>query len=169
MLEIQIDFQFCEIPGYKRSCFLAKHERLCDWLNETLSKILEPKETTLYECTDFTEVLRKFKKLFKKCLTQKRSGVMISELLREHSMNLENDTETETQERQQVPESIQDWTEEFDPGSGRTLAECLTHASRAETRERKASAGRSHVLAADGWVTREQSVLHRGIRYRKVF
>ena len=69
---------------------------------------MEPKETTLYECTDFTEVLRKFKKLFKKCLTQKRSGVMISELLREHSMNLENDTETETQERQQVPESIQD-------------------------------------------------------------
>ena len=29
-------------------------------------------------------------------------------LSREHSMNLENDTETETQERQQVPESIQD-------------------------------------------------------------
>ena len=27
--------------------------------------------------------------------------------------------------------SIQDLTQEFDPGSGRTLAACLTHASRA--------------------------------------
>ena len=35
------------------------------------------------------------------------SGKMVK-LSREHSMNLENDTETETQERQQVPESIQD-------------------------------------------------------------
>ena len=30
--------------------------------------------------------------------------------------------------------SIQDLTREFDPGSGRTLAACLTHASRAEKR-----------------------------------
>ena len=28
-------------------------------------------------------------------------------------------------------EWMMDWTEEFDPGSGRTLAACLTHASRA--------------------------------------
>ena len=37
---------------------------------------------------------------------------------------------------------------EFDPGSGRTLAACLTHASRA----RRFPSGM--ILAADGWVTR---------------
>ena len=31
--------------------------------------------------------------------------------------------------------SIQNQTQEFDPGSGRTLAACLTHASRAENWE----------------------------------
>ena len=30
-----------------------------------------------------------------------------------------------------LQDSIQDLTQEFDPGSGRTLAACLTHASRA--------------------------------------
>ena len=59
--------------------------------------------------------------------------------------NLENDTETETQKETADSESSlapagrpekikkQDETEEFDPGSGRTLAACLTHASRAKT------------------------------------
>ena len=45
-----------------------------------------------------------------------------------------------------LQDSIQDSTREFDPGSGRTLAACLTHASRAGT-------GRSllrAVPAADG-------------------
>ena len=32
-------------------------------------------------------------------------------------------------------EEIQNQTQEFDPGSGRTLAACLTHASRAEIEE----------------------------------
>ena len=32
-------------------------------------------------------------------------------------------------------DSIQDLTQEFDPGSGRTLAACLTHASRAGRRK----------------------------------
>ena len=31
-----------------------------------------------------------------------------------------------------LQDSIQNQTQEFDPGSGRTLAACLTHASRAE-------------------------------------
>ena len=34
-----------------------------------------------------------------------------------------------------LQESIQDLTREFDPGSGRTLAACLTHASRAGIEE----------------------------------
>ena len=40
--------------------------------------------------------------------------------------------------------------EEFDPGSGRTLAARLTHASRTERPVQKASAGRSGILVADG-------------------
>ena len=40
-------------------------------------------------------------------------------------------------------------TQEFDPGSGRTLAACLIHASRTEA-ETSVS-----VLVANGWVTRE--------------
>ena len=42
--------------------------------------------------------------------------------------------------------SIQNQTQEFDPGSGRTLAACLTHASRAGIVESLLKA----ILAADG-------------------
>ena len=45
-----------------------------------------------------------------------------------------------------LQESIQDLTREFDPGSGRTLAACLTHASRAGIVESLLKA----ILAADG-------------------
>ena len=34
-----------------------------------------------------------------------------------------------------LQDSIQNQTQEFDPGSGRTLAACLTHASRTEIEE----------------------------------
>ena len=61
-------------------------------------------------------------------------------------------------------DSIQDLTREFDPGSGRTLAACLTHASRAGTRRSLLRI----VLAADGWVTREQPASNRGITHRKM-
>ena len=44
---------------------------------------------------------------------------------------------------------------EFDPGSGRTLAACLTHASRTEILWTAASANGSLILVADGRVTRE--------------
>ena len=43
-------------------------------------------------------------------------------------------------------DSIQNQTQEFDPGSGRTLAACLTHASRAGIVESLLKA----ILAADG-------------------
>ena len=43
-------------------------------------------------------------------------------------------------------DSIQDLTQEFDPGSGRTLAACLTHASRAGMKESLLK----FILAADG-------------------
>ena len=42
---------------------------------------------------------------------------------------------------------------EFDPGSGWTLAACITHSSRT----------RQQCLVADGWVTREQPALVWGI------
>ena len=42
--------------------------------------------------------------------------------------------------------NIQEIFREFDPGSGWTLAVCLTHASRTEAFQ---------ALVADGWVTRE--------------
>ena len=45
---------------------------------------------------------------------------------------------------------------EFDPGSGRTLAACLTHASRTD----EAPSGTE--LVANGWVTREQPAFQRG-------
>ena len=47
---------------------------------------------------------------------------------------------------------------EFDPGSGRTLAACLTHASRTEIRaDSKVACYRTFlcILVADGRVTRE--------------
>ena len=45
-----------------------------------------------------------------------------------------------------LQDSIQNQTQEFDPGSGRTLAACLTHASRAGIVESLLKA----ILAADG-------------------
>ena len=50
-------------------------------------------------------------------------------------------------------------TKEFDPGSGRTLAARLTHASRTELNESLLLFN----LVADGWVTREQPAFKRGI------
>ena len=50
-------------------------------------------------------------------------------------------------------------TKEFDPGSGRTLAARLTHASRT-SRESLLSK-----RVADGWVTREQPAFKRGITF----
>jgi hypothetical protein len=49
---------------------------------------------------------------------------------------------------------------EFDPGSGRTLAACLTHASR--TRFSRAF-GQSEDLVANGCVTREEPAPDLGI------
>ena len=46
---------------------------------------------------------------------------------------------------------------EFDPGSGRTLAACLTHASQGERFLRKT------IKLADGLVTRRQPALMIGI------
>ena len=54
------------------------------------------------------------------------------------------------------------YNEEFDPGSGWTLATGLTHASRGVSGE-LASLGRP----AHGWVTRIQPALHIGIASRK--
>ena len=50
-------------------------------------------------------------------------------------------------------------TKEFDPGSGRTLAARLTHASR--TSDESLLSKR----VADGWVTREQPAFKRGITF----
>ena len=55
--------------------------------------------------------------------------------------------------------------EEFDPGSGRTLAACLTHASRTEISADLMIACYwifLLILVADGRVTREQPALQRG-------
>ena len=50
--------------------------------------------------------------------------------------------ERASQGREKKPVEIQDkdFTQEFDPGSGRTLAACLTHASRTESVEGNGSA-----------------------------
>ena len=55
---------------------------------------------------------------------------------------------------------------EFDPGSGRTLAACLTHASRTEIRaDSKVACYWTFlcILVADGRVTREEPAFQRGI------
>ena len=52
---------------------------------------------------------------------------------------------------------IYNFTKEFDPGSGRTLAARLTHASRTE------KVASVIFLVADGWVTREEPASESGI------
>ena len=52
---------------------------------------------------------------------------------------------------------IYNFTKEFDPGSGRTLAARLTHASRTE------KIASVVFLVADGWVTREEPASESGI------
>ena len=54
--------------------------------------------------------------------------------------------------------SFQYFIGEFDPGSGRTLAACLIHASRSEL----IGSLLPWYLAADGWVTRRQPALKFG-------
>ena len=54
---------------------------------------------------------------------------------------------------------------EFDPGSGRTLAACLTHASRTEINETEISVEVTLNLVADGRVTREQPASQWGITF----
>ena len=54
------------------------------------------------------------------------------------------------------------YNEEFDPGSGWTLATGLTHASRGVLKELAPERRPAH-----GWVTRIQPALHIGIAFRK--
>ena len=54
------------------------------------------------------------------------------------------------------------YNEEFDPGSGWTLATGLTHASRGVLKELASDERPAH-----GWVTRIQPALHIGIAFRK--
>ena len=54
------------------------------------------------------------------------------------------------------------YNEEFDPGSGWTLATGLTHASRGVSKELALERRPAH-----GWVTRIQPALHIGIAFRK--
>ena len=57
---------------------------------------------------------------------------------------------------------------EFDPGSGRTLAACLTHASRTKiSAEMKIACYKIFllILVADGRVTREQPASQWGITF----
>ena len=94
---------------------------------------------------------KKVKKTSKNRLTKETDCDNIDKPIVKPAPNLENDTETETQKETadsesslapvERPEKIkkQDETEEFDPGSGRTLAACLTHASRAKTKEQLAA------------------------------
>ena len=70
--------------------------------------------------------------------------------------NIQNKTEKTTVERFKTSQAKfwtgkQTLTWEFDPGSGWTLAACLTHASRTKRSE---VFGRKIDWVADGWVTR---------------
>ena len=61
---------------------------------------------------------------------------------------------------------IQTITWEFDPGSGWTLAACLTHASRTKLDFRFFRNDEWYDWVADGWVTRGQPASYRGITVR---
>ena len=58
------------------------------------------------------------------------------------------------QVREWAKSKLKRYDGEFDPGSGRTLAACLTHASRTELLFRSSSEWKDKNLVADGWVTR---------------
>ena len=60
-----------------------------------------------------------------------------------------------------LSKSISTW--EFDPGSGWTLAACLTHASRTKHLVTIPSGWRPCDWVADGWVTRGKPAMYWGI------
>ena len=125
-------------------------------------------------------VEKNFRKSEKKVLTKRRSCGILQKLSRKTTgKHLENyivhqqqaksihgrktgfertrKTRPSEKSEQQCWETLRDWTQEFDPGSGRTLAACLTHASRTGYDSSEL------YLVANGWVTREQPASLRGI------
>ena len=87
---------------------------------------------------------------------QVQKTLEIQESVREDDKKTQNKSVSNWQDRyKQIYLCIYNFTKEFDPGSGRTLAARLTHASRTEVFNRKFSDGRVDSLVANGWVTRE--------------
>ena len=69
-----------------------------------------------------------------------------------------SEIDRDAKDRYQLREQfLYNYHKEFDPGSGRTLAARLTHASRTEI------LASVNILVADGWVTREQPASKNGI------
>ena len=88
---------------------------------------------------------------------QVQKTLEIQESVREDDKKTQNKSVSNWQDRyKQHSLCIYNFTKEFDPGSGRTLAARLTHASRAEIESLLSWS------AADGWVTREQPAFQRG-------
>ena len=89
---------------------------------------------------------------------QVQKTLEIQESVREDDKKTQNKSVSNWQDRyKQHSLCIYNFTKEFDPGSGRTLAARLTHASRTEKMISVI------FLVADGWVTREEPAFESGI------
>ena len=89
---------------------------------------------------------------------QVQKTLEIQESVREDDKKTQNKSVSNWQDRyKQHLLCIYNFTKEFDPGSGRTLAARLTHASRTEKMISVI------FLVADGWVTREEPAFESGI------
>ena len=89
---------------------------------------------------------------------QVQKTLEIQESVREDDKKTQNKSVSNWQDRyKQIYLCIYNFTKEFDPGSGRTLAARLTHASRTE------KIASVVFLVADGWVTREEPAFESGI------
>ena len=88
---------------------------------------------------------------------QVQKTLEIQESVREDDKNTNKSVSNWQDRYKQIYLCIYNFTKEFDPGSGRTLAARLTHASRTEKMISVI------FLVADGWVTREEPAFESGI------
>ena len=99
-------------------------------------------------------------------MTNKNDDVKLKKLSLKTAKDLKKRIVCKLWEQKRCKEQSADWEDknrEFDPGSGLTLAACVTHASRTVFWKEKATVLERQKRVANGWVTREQPAFHKGI------
>ena len=130
------------------------------WKNEKMQKKIKKLLTTTFKCCIIDRLASCERLIIENWTTWRKKSTIVQILSKHLSKELKSNKKLDKIALKKVlsPKGFKiEFFREFDPGSGLTLAACITHSSRTVT---GASVPWS---VADGWVTREQSTSWWGI------